>query len=222
MLSQHVDVDATTDALAASADSTMSVSCTQDAVAVYVPNVSFTISRSAGTGDRDNQSTYTKSVALTNGINGDTVGSVTVAAPDNNYVKVHLNAPKMKLAGLLCQAENSSALLAKDNDAVDDANLDIFMEASTPTYVPANHIDGSTTNKAIYGSGGLIQASYLKDIDDSESAGTTQDGEVTFGGGSNTTNTSGGFKLGAKFKAFSSNWTSASETLTMTFIPNAI
>lgn len=218
MLASHADIDATTDALAATDSGAVSVTCTTPTAAAFTPAVAYTLSIAApARGTVPTGASHSVSGSLSSGVSGDaSVPSITTAAAGiGTKMYFYHTAPKMKIGGFQCSS-STSAGMGVIGDASDDPNFEIsFQGVSATTYSSGAKVDQASSGSQtfVFGTGGTVGTSAVSDSDDSE--GTTADGEVTFGPGA--TAAKGGFRIVNEVKYITVN-PSVTETLTVSLM----
>lgn len=112
-----------------------------------------------------------------------------VTGETSGFNVVNLQTPTIKLGGLTCSAVTSSGLKAFGNTTVNNANLNITMQAlavgTDKTYDSALLLDALLVGSArtIFGSGaGDAGTALIIDGSDNMTAGSVPDAEIVFGG----------------------------------------
>jgi hypothetical protein len=183
-ISSHVEMEMATDAIAASATSAQSAACTDPTAAAFMPAVDYTITWS--TPSASTAASASATAVLTTEVNADTSPIVTATLNGTNVTAGHVllnhTTPKLKMAGLQCQAVSGSKLEAHGDDT-DNTNITIALSNladDDTTYTSGDQVDDalSTMADVIFGTAGQISVTDLADGSDDDSS---TNGDIVFG-----------------------------------------
>lgn len=228
-LSSNMDMDYATDAEAATATTLATVTCTDPTQAAFAPNLAYTYAVPAPQANGLAAAGGAGTAVISNAVNAEgnpTVNSV--LNPVNataGQILMRIVTPAVKLGGLLCQTGvgGVASMTAYGDGATtnDSALVDVAignLADADGTWTAADKLDAvlSTAPTTMFGTSGQVQAG-ISDASDSVGA---NDGEVVFGGGTETT---GGSEMKVLLDASNANPTAAAgdnETFTHTLTPS--
>lgn len=217
LLFQSLDIEATTDALAATSTATLSLTCVSPTIVAFAPDLTYTLTIPAATaGGAFSAGNITATASITNAVNGDSNPTITVNTDTGPAsVTLYHTASFVKIGGVQCSTSTQAKLEAY-GDGADDLNFDVAVASTaTTTWLAGNQIDNKTSGTAavLFGTSGILGTN----VNDGSDADGITNGEIAFGGSGAAS--AGGHRLFSKVKYLSANPSGAIETLTYIFTP---
>jgi hypothetical protein len=218
-LSAKIQMDLAADTEASSISVAWAVTCEDQEIVVFVPNIDYSLTW--GAVSSSGSPAPSASLGLTNPIHGQSAPAVTATLDGSSGHVILANPmPEMKIAGGMCQASFGESQLQIYGDGSDNSAFDIAIQNladDDTTFNADDKIDHTTSGAmaTLFGANGLIATSNLSDGSDFDAV---LNGEIEFGG---TNESAGGSAMHLKVDVtnYDVDPSTDVETLTYNFGP---